>query len=178
MPIPSFPLSSLLSFSSPLLSSLISKLWRRSSPIPTPHVMGDFLPRLVALKAVDTTILKTTMITGPVALCVPPFDKLGLPLHFVVGPPVLVEFLPLSSLSSFCYLQVTSGTSSEPYWLTRPPFFGCNLCSCRFSGGLPCSWSTILVHLEFGGFPMPIPPFRSPFLSHPSCLSPFLYSLP
>ena len=92
MPIPSF-----------LLSSLISKLWRHSSPIPTPHVMGDFLLRLVALKAVDPTFLKTTMITGPVALCVPPFDKLGLSLHFVVGPPVLVEFLPLFS---FCYLLI------------------------------------------------------------------------
>ena len=99
----SSPFSPLLSFSFPLLSSLISKLWRHSSPIPTPHVMGDFLPRLVALKAVDPTFLKTTMITGPVALCVPPFDKLGRPLHFVVGPPALVELLPLSS---FRYLLI------------------------------------------------------------------------
>ena len=65
--------------------------------------MGDFLPRLVAPKAVDPTFLKTTMITGPVALCVPPFDKLDLSLHFVVGPPVLIEFLPLSSC---CYLII------------------------------------------------------------------------
>ena len=141
MPIPSFPLSSLLSFSSPLLSSLLSKLWRRSSPIPTPHVMGDFLPRLVALKAVDATFLKTTMIAGPVALCVPPFDKLSLSLHFVVGPSVLIVFLPLSPL--FLLLpspQVTSGTSSELYWLTRLPFlYWLQSLLLSLFGGLPCS---------------------------------------
>ena len=62
-------------------------------PIPTPHAFVDLLPRLVALKAVDPTFWTTIMITGSVALCVPPFDKLGLPLHFVVCPPASIDFL-------------------------------------------------------------------------------------
>ena len=74
-------------------------LWQHSSlqslliPFPTPHAFVDLPPRLVALKADDPTFLMTIMITGPVALCVPPFDTLGLPLHFAVCPPASVDFL-------------------------------------------------------------------------------------
>ena len=69
-----FPCSSLLSFSSPLLYSLISML------------------------------------------CGPPFDKLGLSLHFVVRPPASVDFLPFFSFSLTLHLSHLHSFSSSWRW--------------------------------------------------------------
>ena len=55
-------------------------------------------------KGDDSTSLTTIMITGPVAVCVLPFDKLGLPLHFVVCLPASVDFRP----SFFFQLSLSS----------------------------------------------------------------------
>ena len=135
-PIPTLPLclssSSLLSSFFSLFSSLISiKAVTTQFPPSPPHLV-DLLPRLVALKAVDPTFLTTIMITGPVALCAPPFDKLGLPLHFVVCPPASVDFLPPFCL--FLWLR-TCPTSflfpplalAEPYW-SLPDLHCCLRC--------------------------------------------------
>ena len=63
-----------------------------SAPAPRPslYAVDGLSLRQVALKAVDPTYWTTLTITGPVALCAPPFGSLSL----------LADYPPPSSLSS------------------------------------------------------------------------------
>ena len=96
------------------------------TPLPTPippfpHVLGDLLPRLVALKAADPTFRTTIQITGPVATCVPPFDKLGLHCILLFVPS------PLSAL----LVYPTGPPGSPPCLLPLPlPILSGTACHC------------------------------------------------